>query len=98
MKPNYFYQIEKQKQKMKTELKPYAMLQWGTQQMRIDIHMHSKYTVCTTIPFMKTITIKYIVHNKFMANLISFISVVIIFSAECCVSKVKRGTKIAVGN
>lgn len=38
------------------------------------ICMHMEYTVCTTIPFMNTITIKYIVHNKFMANLISFIS------------------------
>lgn len=70
MKPNYFYQIEKNKTKNWNHM-PCSN---GEHNKCVLICMHMEYTVCTTIPFMNTITIKYIVHNKFMANLISFIS------------------------
>lgn len=72
--PNWKEKNEKQETK-KRDLKPYAILSDGEHSKCVLICMHIKYTVCVRqcdIHLMKTITLKYIVHNKFMANLISF--------------------------
>lgn len=68
MKPNYFYQIEKTKQRIETIC--HAPMGSTTNAYWYACIWN---TLCVRT-FMNTITIKYIVHNKFMANLISFIS------------------------